>query len=122
HKRKIVVRFELAVRDSSGTIKIATCDTGAFRKVPVKSSNALLLSSKTSNYSLQAAFPDANLYLLKRMAWILVITLLLILIGAFSLSYLLVLFFRHKRIAEIRNDFMNNMTHELKTPISSISV
>lgn len=122
HKRKIVVPFELAVTDSSGTIKIATCDTGAFRKVPVKSSNALLLSSKTSNYSLQAAFPDANLYLLKRMAWILVITLLLILIGAFSLSYLLVLFFRHKRIAEIRNDFMNNMTHELKTPISSISV
>lgn len=111
-KRAIHTQFELAMLDSTGSIEATTLDAASFRNIPLKFTMARL----------QVAFPDANLYLLRRMAWLLSVTILLILISCFSFAYLLKLFYRQKRLSDMRNDFMNNMTHELKTPISSVSV
>lgn len=67
-------------------------------------------------------FPNQKEYLLKSM-WITlgVSTLfLLLIVGAFS--YTLHIIQNQKQLSLIKNDFISNMTHELKTPISTISL
>lgn len=67
-------------------------------------------------------FPKENSYLLKAMLWLLGLSSLLIvtIIGVFYFFFRTIL--EQKKLSEIKNDFINNMTHELKTPISTISL
>lgn len=66
-------------------------------------------------------FPDMSNYIYSSIRFMLpsvVFTLVLLVTFIFTI----VLIFRQKRYSEIKNDFINNMTHELKTPIASISL
>ena len=66
-------------------------------------------------------FPDMNTYLLgtaRMMIPALAFTIILFVTFVFTIYVI----FRQKKITEMKNDFINNMTHEFKTPISSISL
>jgi two-component system phosphate regulon sensor histidine kinase PhoR len=66
-------------------------------------------------------FPDMDSYIFSSVRFMIpsiAFTMVLIITFIFTI----VIVFRQKRYTEIKNDFINNMTHELKTPIASISL
>lgn len=74
-----------------------------------------------SNY-LNLYFTERNKGALGKLGYLSVFSMalsFLILIGFFLTVFVM---FRQKKLSEIRNDFVSNMTHELKTPISTISL
>lgn len=67
-------------------------------------------------------FPDRSTFLLHSMWKILALSILIIIILAGLIYFSLSTIFKQKKLGIIKNDFINNMTHELKTPISTISL
>ena len=66
-------------------------------------------------------FPDMNSYIFSSVRFM-VPSIAFTLILLVTFIFTIVIIFRQKRYSEIKNDFINNMTHELKTPIASISL
>lgn len=72
--------------------------------------------------NLSVIFPERANYVLGSMAWILGGSFLfsMIILATFALSLFFLI--RQKKISEMKSDFLNNMTHEFKTPIATISL
>ncbi len=74
-----------------------------------------------SGGTLEVHFPELGRYVWRSMWFILpsvIFTLILLITLIMTLTQLV----RQKKLTELKNDFINNMTHEFKTPISSISL
>jgi len=71
---------------------------------------------------LSVIFPERTNYVLGSMAWILAGSMLfsLFILATFALSLYFII--RQKKVSEMKSDFINNMTHEFKTPIATISL
>ena len=81
----------------------------------------LPLNSSSNNAILTIHFPEMNSYLYSSVQFLLpsiIFTIILLVTFMFTI----VVSFRQKKLSEMKNDFVNNMTHELKTPVSSISL
>lgn len=70
---------------------------------------------------LQITFPTKQNYILNSMN-LLLPSILLVLVILVIFIVAIIIIFRQKQLNNMKNDFVNNMTHEFKTPISSISL
>lgn len=71
---------------------------------------------------LSVVFPERTNYVLGYMIWFLGGSLIfsLFILATFALSLYFII--RQKKVSEMKSDFINNMTHEFKTPIATISL
>ncbi|MEN8118296.1 MAG: HAMP domain-containing sensor histidine kinase [Bacteroidota bacterium] len=74
------------------------------------------------NIKLAVFFPQKDSFIYRSLNWLLIASFLfsLFILVTFALSIYYIL--RQKKISEMKSDFINNMTHEFKTPIATISV
>ena len=99
--------------------------TGKYHKELIENSVSFNLFSsdlfKAPEYLL-IYFPKKETYLFTQTWLMLFIATILIVFIILSFIYTIRTIFRQKRLSEMKNDFINNMTHEFKTPISTISL
>ncbi len=71
---------------------------------------------------LMVYFPFKNRFLIKQTASMILISLILIVIIMMLFIYVIKIIVWQNRLSEMKTDFINNMTHEIKTPIATISL
>jgi len=76
----------------------------------------------SESFFVEIDFPNKRAYMFKQMLGTLLAALFLVLMVMFAFYFAVSTIFKQKKVSEIKNDFISNMTHELKTPISTISL
>ena len=92
-------------------------DTDSYYKAPVFRD-----SEGVTDFALLISFPDKKDFLVRSIVGMAVLSLLFTLIIMIAYASAIYQLIRQKQISEIKTDFINNMTHEFKTPIATINL
>ena len=118
----IDVPFEFAVVNRLGVIQYKSAGYNPGENVDDVFTQTLFPRDPASRiYRLKVYFPTKSDYIFRSISFMVpafAFTLILLVI----FIYTIIVAFRQKKLTEMKNDFINNMTHEFKTPISSISL
>ena len=117
----ISLKYHFSVETSNGRVVYKCPDyeeegsdkafsVGLFQNDPVQKGGVL-----------KVHFPQQSSFVYHSI-WFITPSLIFTIVLLVTFIVTLVLIFRQKKLTEVKNDFINNMTHEFKTPISSISL
>ncbi|MBP5498715.1 MAG: HAMP domain-containing histidine kinase [Muribaculaceae bacterium] len=113
--------FEFAITNRAETIVYKTSGYDTLRRSGAYRQMLFPNDPLSRRHTLNVKFPTKHKYIFSSVKFLipsLAFTLLMIVVFTFTM----IVVFRQKRLSDIKNDLINNMTHEFKTPISTISL
>lgn len=115
----VILDFEFAIYDDDLATKVQTEN---FEKLNAYGVPIFLDNNNESSYKLWVDFPERKRYLISSILWMIVLSI--IFTGIIILAYVSAIYqlIRQRQISQIKTDFINNMTHEFKTPIATINL
>lgn len=113
--------FDFAVFDDN---LATTVRSEGFIMDPEKTYKVPLFVNKMmrTNYELYVNFPEKGKEVIGSMIGMIILTIVFTAVILLAYGSALSQIFRQRQIAQIKTDFINNMTHELKTPIATINL
>lgn len=119
---EIDIPFQFAVYKDDSIIKVRSSEYTASCEIENFCVKLFPNDVFNSGLVLNVYFPDQRHYIIKKILPISILSVFLVFSIFLIFSYTYYLIIKQKRLSIIKTDFINNMTHELKTPISTITI
>ncbi len=121
YKSELKTPYEFAVYKNGLATKVKS-EEFRYDKCTTYSVPILLDADGKTDYKLLLRFPNKTNFVFSSMLPMTILTLLFVVIILLTYTSALKQLIMQKQISEIKTDFINNMTHEFKTPIATINL
>lgn len=114
--------FEFLVKDGFGNTIINSTKNDAQKKGTIYQITLFPSDIFAEPNYLFVHFPNQTKYILSSLGVLTFASIIFVIVIVLCFAYVVNIVFKQKKLSDMKTDFINNMTHELKTPVATISL